>query len=304
MHIVKFISQFTNEYIDGNISCDYKLVVYIDILPKIINDVLCDPYTNIPINKYEYKYFFLQIESYIIISNIMNTLLNNEKIYDIFDKILTFDNSLLKKNKSVKFLPYQDFYWCKSPLIERKNIFLEYHGVKGHFNYNDKIFTISFMCAHKNYCIGHKIRHQIWDNQYKLNNVQFFYGLNNENMKLYENNIPLTHPRDKTPMYKNSMFCIVVENNRSINYYTEKLMECIVSKTIPIYYGCPNIEEYFNINGFILFETVEQLIEIIIKLDEKYYYSKIEYINENYNIWLNTPNFQTKFETIMNMFNT
>jgi hypothetical protein len=302
MHQVKFISQFTEEFIDEKIYCEYKLIVYVDILPIIINDNLCDPYTKISLNKNEHKYFFLQIESYMIISRIINLLLNNEKFYEIFDIILTFDNNLLKKNKSIIFIPYQDYYWCKSPLIEKKNIFLEYYGVKGHFDYSNKLFTISFMCAHKNYCAGHKIRHQIWDNQDKLSNVKFFYGLNNKNMKLHENNIPLKHPRDKTPMYENSMFCIVVENNRSINYYTEKLMDCIVSKTIPIYYGCPNIDKYFNINGFILFETVEQLINIINILDEKYYHSKLEYVLENYNIWLNTPNFKTKFKTIINNY--
>ena len=29
------------------------------------------------------------------------------------------------------------------------------------------------------------------------------------------------------------------------NYFSEKFTDCILSWTIPIYYGCPNIDKYF-----------------------------------------------------------
>jgi hypothetical protein len=47
------------------------------------------------------------------------------------------------------------------------------------------------------------------------------------------------------------MFSITIENESYSNYYTEKLMDCFASGTIPIYYGTPVIETMFNPNGVI-----------------------------------------------------
>jgi hypothetical protein len=119
-------------------------------------------------------------------------------------------------------------------------------------------------------------------------------------MNIYENNIQLSHPRDKTEMYKNCMFCIVVENNKSNNYFTEKIMECFVSKTVPIYWGCPNIEKYYNIEGLITFNTKEELYEIVNNLTINDYYKRITYIEDNYNKWLNCKTFEEKIYEISN----
>ena len=57
-----------------------------------------------------------------------------------------------------------------------------------------------------------------------------------------------------------------------------------MSYTIPIYWGCPNISEYFNTDGIIFFETKEQLNQILDNLTEKDYYDRIDAIVENYKI--------------------
>lgn len=38
---------------------------------------------------------------------------------------------------------------------------------------------------------------------------------------------------------------IVIENSRHPNYFTEKLTDCLLCGALPLYYGCPNIHDYF-----------------------------------------------------------
>lgn len=41
-------------------------------------------------------------------------------------------------------------------------------------------------------------------------------------------------------------FSIAIENSTELDYFTEKLTDCILTDTTPIYYGCPNINRFFN----------------------------------------------------------
>jgi len=53
-------------------------------------------------------------------------------------------------------------------------------------------------------------------------------------------------------------YSIAVENSVSRDYWTEKISECFLSWTIPLYDGCPNIEEYFPADSFIRIDAADQ----------------------------------------------
>tara|TARA_E500000331_G_C17236781_1_gene705192 strand:- start:1691 stop:2017 length:327 start_codon:yes stop_codon:yes gene_type:complete len=80
------------------------------------------------------------------------------------------------------------------------------------------------------------------------------------------------------------MFNIAVENSVQDNYFTEKIIDCFASKTIPIYYGCPNIGDWFDLNGVITFDSLEELELILSNLDSRDYKDRKEYINKNFEI--------------------
>jgi len=40
-------------------------------------------------------------------------------------------------------------------------------------------------------------------------------------------------------------FHLVIENHRTHHYFSEKLTDCIIAGTYPIYHGCENIDDYF-----------------------------------------------------------
>ncbi len=46
-------------------------------------------------------------------------------------------------------------------------------------------------------------------------------------------------------------FSIAIENSRHSDYWTEKIADCFLAGTVPLYHGCPNISEYFPNNSFV-----------------------------------------------------
>jgi len=70
------------------------------------------------------------------------------------------------------------------------------------------------------------------------------------------------------------MFSIAIENASYETYFTEKLLDCFATGTIPVYYGAPNIGEHFNKDGII--DLSEEF-----DVSDEIYYSKMDAIKEN-----------------------
>ena len=80
------------------------------------------------------------------------------------------------------------------------------------------------------------------------------------------------------------MFSIVIENEKSDYFFSEKLNDCFATGTIPIYWGCPSIKDFFDSKGIIEFDDIGNLSDILMSLSESQYLSKIENVNNNFNI--------------------
>ena len=73
------------------------------------------------------------------------------------------------------------------------------------------------------------------------------------------------------------------ENNYwNYNLYYEKIIDAFITKTIPIYWGCPNITEFFDPKGFFTFNTEEEFFNIINSITEEDYFSRMEFVEKNY----------------------
>lgn len=75
-------------------------------------------------------------------------------------------------------------------------------------------------------------------------------------------------------------FSIVMENATYPNMITEKITDCFMTGTIPIYYGIKNIGDFFNINGIIILDDKFKIEDLSFEL----YNSKIDSVKENLNI--------------------
>ena len=81
---------------------------------------------------------------------------------------------------------------------------------------------------------------------------------------------------------KDYAFALVIENCKQDYYFTEKLIDCFTTGTIPIYWGCPSIGDFFDVNGMICFNDIHDLSAIINNLSLGLYNSKIESVKHNF----------------------
>ena len=89
---------------------------------------------------------------------------------------------------------------------------------------------------------------------------------------------PPFHER-RNDFFESSKFHIAVENSQQKNYFTEKIIDCFASKTVPIYFGCPNIGDWFHMDGIITFSDLDELKKIVGRLDGECYNKRRRQLN-------------------------
>lgn len=75
---------------------------------------------------------------------------------------------------------------------------------------------------------------------------------------------------DKLKFLSNYKFTIAMENESAYNYITEKIFHSFLAGSIPIYWGAPNINDFFNPKSFINisdFNTFDDAIEYVKEVD-------------------------------------
>jgi hypothetical protein len=133
---------------------------------------------------------------------------------------------------------------------------------------HNKTKLISMIYSGRQQLTGHKLRHTI-ANRFTNSRIDYFgHGTSR----------PLVNKEDGLQDYH---FSIIIENSKQLNYFTEKIIDCLTVGTIPIYWGCPNISEFFNTNGFIHFNSIKELDDILASLTPELYQSKLQYAREN-----------------------
>jgi glycosyltransferase involved in cell wall biosynthesis len=132
----------------------------------------------------------------------------------------------------------------------------------------NKKFKLSFIKSAKAQLEGHKFR----DNVEKL--LQSNYP--------FEVLFPRQRIGSKEILFTDSMFHITIENSRHENYFTEKIVDCFMSYTVPIYWGCPNIASYFDVRGIIIINSYEELQNVLKQLTPEDYTSRLAAINANF----------------------
>jgi GR25 family glycosyltransferase involved in LPS biosynthesis len=128
-----------------------------------------------------------------------------------------------------------------------------------------------------------------------------------DNISIYDDiilNKSCYHSIELLNIFNKYKFIICYENSYTDSYITEKIFNCFYAKTIPIYNGPPNINNYINNESFIT-SNMEQdkLIEIISKLNKnEELYNKIINNNKISNLYLNNNhdnNYKNKFDSFI-----
>ncbi len=77
-------------------------------------------------------------------------------------------------------------------------------------------------------------------------------------------------------------FSIVMENAREDYYFTEKIIDCFLTGTIPVYWGCPSIGKFFDSRGILTFNSAEELSKLIESLSFSLYAKLRPFVEINF----------------------
>ena len=144
--------------------------------------------------------------------------------------------------------------------------------------YQDSEKILSAIISNKNNGNGYKLRYNLLINlasKYPEICDIYGYGWKNELGSAYKGELGFYHNKNKEDEKTkfdaliNYKYSICIENCNKKNYFSEKFTDAILCWTIPIYYGCPNISDFFPVNSYYYIdieeENVIQKIKNIIK---------------------------------------
>jgi hypothetical protein len=159
---------------------------------------------------------------------------------------------------------------------------------------------ISTVLSDKYYDPGHKKRIDFMKFVESKNDVKtHVFGSNKFVWKNYKGSLPPYKKDDSLFPYK---YSFNVENFSIKNYYTEKLIDGILTETLVFYSGCPNVKEYIDERAFVYLEleNFEKDHEIVQKaIREDWWSQRIEYIREAKRKILNELQFFPRLEKLI-----
>lgn len=108
-----------------------------------------------------------------------------------------------------------------------------------------KTKLISAIVSGKSFLKGHQVRLFYIDNWLKHIKHLDLYGK-------WKHSKSLGELDDKFDGLRDYKYSIAMENGQARGYFTEKLIDVMLSWTVPLYWGCPNLADYFPENSYIL----------------------------------------------------
>ena len=187
------------------------------------------------------------IEPYDLMPHNYDYVLNN---HNKFKQIWTHERLLTDRLANAKFVPFGGC-WIDAP----------------DYKVHPKTKMFSIIASGKRVLTGHNLRHRIIeDSEGKIDTFGNGY----------------TYIKDKIEGLKDYRYHFTIENCKRDYWFTEKLIDCFITGTIPIYWGCPSIGKFFNTNGMIIFDNLNDLKEKLKICSEEHYNSQIFAVRDNF----------------------
>lgn len=167
------------------------------------------------------------------------------------------------------------------------------------FGVYEKERLVSIVASNKQWTVGHRLRHQIV-NRYPGKIETYGNGYNN----IIDNYNGTRLGKILAVGPYNYSFAVM--NSKEDDYFTEILTDVLAVGTIPLWWGTDNIGKYFNPDGIISFNSLEELDALMPTLTPELYQSKLDAVIENVEKskayitrfdWV-YANYKTKFESL------
>ena len=134
-----------------------------------------------------------------------------------------------------------------------------------------KLPLASIVMSMKTYAPGHALRHQV-KAAFREDARLRCFGSGGDGVKL----------GTKTPATQPYMYHVVIENDRVKGLWTEKLIDALVCKCVVLYWGAPDVFEWFNPGSIIPFDSTEDLLGCLNEMSTDDYAARAASIEQNW----------------------
>lgn len=132
-----------------------------------------------------------------------------------------------------------------------------------------KTHRVSMIASDKKSTSGHRLRHSVAE--WALQNAKDLHALG----RGYR---PLEEKADGHNAY---YFSVVIENSREPGYFTEKLIDSFLCHSVPIYWGAPDIEHFFDPRGMIICSTADEIKAAVHHVTNDHYHRLAPFLERN-----------------------
>ena len=110
-----------------------------------------------------------------------------------------------------------------------------------------KTRPLSLIASARRTLEGHRLRHEI---------VEWMTGGAVDADVMGRGYRPFDEKSEGLARYR---YSVVIENVRERSYFTEKLIDCLLCDTIPIYWGAPDIGDFFDARGMLICRDADDI---------------------------------------------
>lgn len=176
-----------------------------------------------------------------------------------FKYIFTYDEKILNEIENARFYPVAAGIW-NAELNENL--------------YQSKEKDISILCSDKVMCPLHQFRLELARKCKKEQLAQTFGKFDGG-----------SYVKSVDECLDTFRFSIVIENDVSDFYFSERLTSCFAAQTIPVYLGARKISEFFNPDGIIFLPgmDLDQAKKILVQCTKETYEERLPAVLDNYN---------------------
>ena len=102
---------------------------------------------------------------------------------------------------------------------------------------------------------GHRIRRAVWDAAAADDRIVRFASEHSKLPRTDGVRVLAAAPEAKADSVAPFAVHVAIENVRRAGYFTEKLLDCFLLRTVPVYWGCPELAAHgFDIDGVVFID--------------------------------------------------
>lgn len=179
-----------------------------------------------------------------------------------FELIFTHDAKLLRDLPNARWIP-------------ASGVWIGGRSAPGIPGLHPKDSMVSMLSSNKRSCLLHRKRTAI------ARRLKLFHP--SVDVYLQGRNQPgRISPLETLSRYR---YSIVMENFVGRGFFTEKILNCFATGTVPIYFGAADIGDYFNLRGVVPFTGYNDLVSRVLPtLSEADYQNRLEAVQGNFDV--------------------